>query len=83
MLQRMSVILHQGIESGELRPLDARQTTLAMGCLLFGTAMLAGRVGSVDLMKMTAYAIDIFLRGIRKDASLETEPLCLIESQRS
>ena len=99
MLQRMSVILHEGIDSGELRPLDARQTTLAMGCLLFGTAMLAGRVESVDLMKMTEYAIDIFLRGIRRDddspifadarigtvpndASHETEPFCLTESER-
>ena len=83
MLQRMSVILLEGIESGELRPLDARQTTLAMGCLLFGTAMLAGHVESVNLMKMTAYAIDVFLRGIRKDTLLETEPFCLTESERS
>jgi AcrR family transcriptional regulator len=67
MLDRMSVILDEGIESGELRPLDTRQTTLAMGCLLFGTAMLAGHVESVDLMRMTEYAIDIFLRGIRSD----------------
>ena len=44
MLDRVSVILRQGIEAGELRPIDTRQTTLAMGCLLFGTAMLAGRV---------------------------------------
>jgi len=66
-----------------LRPLDTRQTTLAMGCLLFGTAMLAGHVESVDLRKMTAYAIDIFLRGIRKDASLKMEPFCLTESQIS
>ena len=54
-----------------------------MGCLLFGTAMLAGHVESVDLMRMTEYAVDIFLRGIRKEASLETEPFCLVESQRS
>ena len=83
MLQRMGAILGQGIESGELRPLDTRQTTLAIGCLLFGTALLADHVESVNLMKMTAYAIDIFLRGIRKDASFETEPLCLTESQES
>jgi len=82
MLQRMSAILLEGIESGELRLLDTRQTALAMGCLLFGNAMLAGHVESVDLRKMTEYAIDIFLRGIRKDASLETEPHCLMESQR-
>jgi AcrR family transcriptional regulator len=83
MLQRMGVILGQGIESGELRPVDTRQTTLAIGCLLFGTALLSGHVEAVNLMKMTEYAIDIFLRGIRNDASRETERPCLIESQRS
>jgi AcrR family transcriptional regulator len=76
MLQRMSVILREGIESRELRSIDARQTTLAMGCLLFGTAMLAGHVENVDLRKMTEYAIDIFIRGIRNDAPRGTEPHC-------
>jgi AcrR family transcriptional regulator len=71
MLDRMSVVLREGIESGELRPVDTRQTTLAMGCLLFGTAMLAGHVESVDLKGMTRYAVDIFLKGIRKDAPLD------------
>jgi AcrR family transcriptional regulator len=82
MLQRMGAILNEGIESGELRPLDPRQTSLAIGCLLFGTVLLADHVGSMDLMKMTEYAIDIFLRGIRNDASSVTEPLCQFESQR-
>jgi AcrR family transcriptional regulator len=83
MLERMDVILAQGIAAGELRPLDTRQTTLAIGCLLFGTALLSGHVESVNLMKMTGYAIDIFLRGMRNDASPEMEPSCLTESQRS
>jgi AcrR family transcriptional regulator len=83
MLQRMSVILLAGIEAGELRPLDTRQTTLAIGCMLFGTALLAGHVEEVNLMKMTEYAIDIFLRGIRRDAAMEMESACLIESQES
>jgi AcrR family transcriptional regulator len=65
MLQRMGVILAQGIQTGELRPLDTRQTTLAVGCLLFGTSLLSGHVESVNLMKMTGYAIDIFLGGMR------------------
>jgi AcrR family transcriptional regulator len=108
MLQRMDVILAQGIEAGELRPLDTRQTTLAIGCLLFGTSLLSGHLESVNLMKMTGYAIDIFLRGMRNGkgsekreegdspifaetkigtvpngAAHETEPSCLMESQRS
>jgi AcrR family transcriptional regulator len=81
MLERMSAILMQGIESGELRRLDTRQTTLAVGCMLFGTALMSGHVESVNLMKMTEYAIDIIVRGIRKDASLETKSSCLTESQ--
>jgi AcrR family transcriptional regulator len=81
MLQRMSEILRAGIESGELQPLDTRKTTHAMGSLLFGTAMLAGHVGSMNLMQLTEYAIDIFLRGIRTDASLKTEPFCLTENK--
>jgi AcrR family transcriptional regulator len=83
MLARMDLILREGIERGELRPLDTRQTTLAMGCLLFGTAMLAGHVESVDLRRMTEYAIDIFLRGVRRDASPETQPSCAFEGQES
>ena len=69
MLQRTAAILQKGIESGELRPLDTRQTTLAIGCLLFGTALLSGHVESVNLMKMTGYAIDMFLRGMRSDST--------------
>jgi AcrR family transcriptional regulator len=74
MLQRVSAILHEGIEAGELRPLDTRQTTLAMGCLLFGTTMLTGHIvptGPGDLVRMTEYAIDVFLSGMRKDAAPE------------
>ncbi len=82
MLQRTAAILQKGIESGELRPLDTRQTTLAIGCLLFGTALLSGHVESVNLMKMTGYAIDMFLRGMRSDSTDEMEP-SLMESQRS
>jgi len=54
-----------------------------MGCLLFGTAMLAGHVEAVDLRKMTEYAIDVFLRGIRNDSPPAMGPFCLLESQQS
>jgi AcrR family transcriptional regulator len=82
MLRRVNEILREGIESGELRVLDTRQTTLTMGCVLFGTIMLAGHVGDTDLKTMTEYAIDIFLRGIRNDASIGTDPHNQSESQR-
>ena len=35
LIERMEEILQQGIESGELRAVDTRRTTLAMGCLLY------------------------------------------------
>jgi len=67
MLARTCDILIEGMQSGELRPIDARQTMLAVGCLLFGTTILAGRVESLEIKKMAEYAMDIFLRGIRKE----------------
>ena len=67
MLGQVDDVLCRGIETGELRALDTRQTTISMGCLLFGTVMLEGRLDSMDILKMTEYAIDIFLQGIRKE----------------
>jgi len=69
MLSQVDEVLCRGIETGELRPLDTRQTTFSLGCLLFGTIMLEGRLDSVDIRTMTEYAVDIFLRGIRKESN--------------
>ncbi len=73
LIERMEEILRQGIESGELRPVDTRETTLAMGCLLFGAAFLTGFMKSVGITQMSEYAVEIFLRGLCR------EPVCSAE----
>jgi len=72
LISRMGEVIQQGIESGELRPVDPRQTTLAMGCLLYGTAVLGGYLKSVAFGQLAEYAIDIFLQGIRSEPSSST-----------
>ena len=60
--------LEQGIEAGELRPVDTRQTTIALGCLLYGTTVLGSHLQSVAVTQLAEYAIDIFLGGLRAEA---------------
>ncbi len=66
LIARMAEILQHGIDSGELRPVDPRQTTLAVGCLVFGAAFLTGFLPSMGIGPMSEYAVDIFLRGLCK-----------------
>lgn len=72
MIQRMGNILQQGIDTGLLRPVDPELTTLALGCLLYGAALLGCHLRTVDVKQMTEQAIEIFLRGLRPD-----DPACL------
>jgi len=68
MIRKMNEILEQGIDSGEIRPLDPRCTTIGLGSLLYGAAILGCYLESVDVPKMTEYAIDVFLHGIRSES---------------
>jgi AcrR family transcriptional regulator len=67
MIERFGRILQQGIESGELRPVDARQTTLALGCLLYGATVLGSHLQSVPVPQLSEFAVDIFLAGLRAE----------------
>jgi AcrR family transcriptional regulator len=67
MIRRFADILQQGIDSGELRPMDTQRTTLAWGSMLFGTAFLGCYPKSLDIRQMSEYAVEIFLHGIRAD----------------
>jgi AcrR family transcriptional regulator len=69
LIGQMGKILQQGIESGELRPVDTRQTTLAIGCLLYGIVVLGSHLQWSRVSPVGEYAIDIFLRGLRKEPS--------------
>ena len=70
----MGEILQQGIDAGELRPVDTQQTTLALGCLLYGATVLGCHLESVRRGQMTEHAVDIFLRGIRRESSPTRNP---------
>jgi AcrR family transcriptional regulator len=72
MIAKMGEILQQGIESGELRPVDPEQTTIALGSLLYGAALLGGHLRSVDVREMTKHGVDVFLQGIVAESLLAT-----------
>jgi len=64
MIEKMGRILQHGIETGELRPVDTRQTTIAMGCLLYGTTVLGSHIQLGAVPQLAEYAIDLFLRSL-------------------
>jgi hypothetical protein len=67
MIGKMNEILQHGIETGELRPLDPRLTTLALGNLLFGSLVFGCRSDEVSVEKMTEYGVEILLKGLRAE----------------
>jgi len=67
LIRKMGEILQQGIDAGEIRPVDPQYTTVGLGSLLYGAAILGCHLKSVDVRQMTEYAVDMFLQGIRPD----------------
>jgi AcrR family transcriptional regulator len=78
MIRRFEGVLQQGIETGELWPIDARKTTHALGSLLYGIVVLGAHLAPVSPADMAEHSIDIFLRGIRKNAPLDVQAASLI-----
>jgi AcrR family transcriptional regulator len=70
MIEKIGEIIQHGIDAGELRPVDTRQTTLAMACLLYGTAVLGCRLEPMGVPRMAEYAVEVFLDGLRAEAIL-------------
>ncbi len=68
MIRRLEKILQQGIDSGELRPIDTTQTTLTLGSLMYGIVVLGGHLSSQPAGEITDYGVDMFLRGLRAHA---------------
>lgn len=61
-------LLRQGIEAGEIRPIDVREATRALANVLYGTVVCGCLEGSSEKLPQTAEpAIEIFLRGILVD----------------
>lgn len=83
LVHRFEAILQQGIVAGELRPIDARQTTHALGSLLYGIVVLGAHLAPVSAVDMAEHSIDIFLRGIRTNLLLDTESVSLVGRHQS
>ena len=79
MIRKMCEILQQGIDAGEIRPVDPQQTTIALGSLLYGAAILGCHLRSVDVQRMTEHGVDIFLRGICREPSPNLESSSQVE----
>ncbi|MHB1036590.1 MAG: TetR family transcriptional regulator [Pirellulales bacterium] len=88
MIHRTVAILEQGIEQGELRPVDPRLTTLALGCMLYGTAVLGSHLDAENVTRINEQSIDLFLRGLCAETDWSESSIgrpdfdCLTSSQR-
>ena len=82
MFRQFEDILQQGIDAGEIRPLDTEQTMHTLASLLYGIVVLGCHLSSQSAMQMTEHSIDIFLRGIRANLSPDAKSFCLTENQR-
>jgi AcrR family transcriptional regulator len=59
-------ILQQGIDEGEIRPVDPRATIKALGMLINGSAYLSCYFQHEEsLSALTSFAVDTFLEGLR------------------
>ena len=83
LVRRFEDILRQGIEAGELRPLDTEKTTHTLGSLLYGIVVLASHLSPLSTVEMTEHAVDVFLEGIRAGDSRDSQSSSLVGSQRS
>ena len=61
-----TALIQRGIDDGEFRPVDARDTAVAMVAQLEGIILLwAVDKELLDLMRVTETAVDLFLRGLK------------------
>lgn len=81
LMKKFERIIEQGIECGELRPVDAYKTVHAIGSLLYGTVVLGCHLTTLPPIEMAKYNIDVLLRGIRFDISLESDSSLTQESR--
>lgn len=59
-------VIEQGIADGEIRPVDARKTVLALGGVLYGIVVHdCYAAHNYTLTELTGFTVDTFLDGIR------------------
>ena len=67
-LRVLEEILHRGIEQGEIRRINVRETTNTFANVLYGTVVCGCIEGSSKRLKcMAEHAVDVFLWGIATD----------------
>lgn len=64
LIQRFERVLQEGIESGELKPLDTNMTTLTLSSLLYGIVVLGSHLTPLSTVEMVKHSIGIFVRGL-------------------
>lgn len=73
LIAKFGEIFRQGIEAGQFRPADTRQTMMTLGSLLYGTVVLGCHLAhDVPVTEMAAYGVETFLNGLRADAPSTT-----------
>ncbi|MBC8874918.1 MAG: TetR/AcrR family transcriptional regulator [Planctomycetes bacterium] len=74
MIRKFSTIIEEGIERHEIRPLDPRQTVLALASTLYGSVVHAAYAKfDRPVSELAATATEIFLRGIAAESISEGE----------
>ncbi len=73
LFERFEKVIQQGIDAGEIRPLDSFQTVHGFGSMLYGTVVLGCHLTSLPARQSAEHNVEIFLRGIRAEKSLGKE----------
>jgi len=74
LIEEFGDILRQGIDRGEVRPVDIRKTILALGSVLYGTVVFSSYATfDLTITEMAEHAVDVFLSGLCVDTSCNNE----------
>lgn len=69
MHRQFETIIQQGIEEGEIRPIDAYKTVHGFASLLYGTVVHACHLSPMSAVQMAEHNVEIYLQGIRAEKS--------------
>ncbi len=59
-------VVEEGIATGEIRPLDAERTVVALAAVAYGNLLYACYAGiDESLTELSEFAVDVFLEGLR------------------
>jgi AcrR family transcriptional regulator len=81
LIRQFENIFQEGIDSGELRPLDTYKTTLSLASFIYGIVVLGSHLTPLSAVQMAEHSIDIFFQGIHANLPSEAESSRCMESQ--